>query len=381
MSAHGSDAAIAMDPDLWGELYAFIDLATLVFAKLPLPAFFRLRQVCKAWNALAADPTFLRTAFTAPIPRPYFVVDSHRAGHRLLSYDGAWTWTRLPRVKCESSGLLIEDSDSNRVFDVHTRMVYALPDITTVRVPPLPVEEEEDYEEPLVGMIVDTSVKPYGFRVILGDELIGTRIYDSRSGSWTQKESTHEDSAIGNGARPGPVCAFSDGVLYIRVWRMGGYGTFDLHCYDVRRDEWDFELLPGIDEEEEEEWVFCDIGMWKDRLFMFGMRFEPPCSIVAWELWKSPDGFYSPPDDVYDGTWKRFACMPVELCSWMLAGEEEKLKRGWAHEFVDIKSRFCGEYVLLYNSGGRADFTEERAVMFNLDSMTWEKVELPGSVV
>ena len=363
----------AMDVALWGDLQRHIDLA-LIFAKLPLHHFFRLRLVCKHWNRLAADAKFLDQTFAAPIPKPYFVVDIH-VGHRLLNYDAigrAWHWTRLPRVKCEADGLLCEDADSIRVFNVHTRTVHVLPDFCEVREPPLPVEEEEDYDEPLVGMIADTSAKPYGFKLILGDELIGTRIYDSGSGSWTQKISTHEDSLF-QVAWPRPTCAHWNGVLYIRVWRRGDFGTCDIHSYDLQRDEWSFEVLPG----NVEEWVFCDIGAWNNRLFLFGMPLQPPRGIMTWELCNGISEDYS---SSVDNTWSLFDCMPEDLCSWMLAGEEDKLHVGWGHKQIDINSRFCGEYVLVYNAVGLAEVAK-RAVLYNLDSETWEKVELPVAVI
>lgn len=122
-----------MDAKLWGELQSYMDLS-MIYAKLPMAEFFRLRQVCKEWNRLAADRTFLLQTFEAPIANPYFVVANRRTGHhRLLTCEPApsrrWSSTPLPRARCEVAGLLYEDStDSNcRVFDVHTRVFHALP--------------------------------------------------------------------------------------------------------------------------------------------------------------------------------------------------------------------------------------------------------------
>jgi hypothetical protein len=55
-----------MDPRIWGNLKYYVDLQEMVYAKLPVREFFRLRLVCKEWNALACDPQFLRHAFTDP---------------------------------------------------------------------------------------------------------------------------------------------------------------------------------------------------------------------------------------------------------------------------------------------------------------------------
>lgn len=217
-----------------------------------------------------------------------------------------------------------------------------------MQMPLLPVEEEEDYEDPLIGMTVDTSVKPFAFRVILADEVIGTRIYDSRSGFWTHKPSTYEYSAPVEWTQS---CAHYDGFLYIRVWGAHG-AAFDLHTYNLERDEWDCQV-PGIPED---VWGFCDIGVWRDRLFVFGMKFGPV--LTVWEL-----------SNHFEDPWTFFDCMPGDLCSWIMTGEED--------QYVNIQSKFCGEYVLVYNCVGLEDATE-RAVLYNLDRKTWEKVELPG---
>jgi hypothetical protein len=109
------------------------------------------------------------------------------------------------------------------------------------------------------------------------------------------------------------------------------------------------------------------------------MKFESlDCGIMVWELHKQ----YSVYGYGSDEDWMVFDLMPEDLYSWVVAGAEEKLPydlgllNHWV-EVVDIRSRFCGEYVLVYNAVGVEDVTE-RAVLYNLESMKWEKLELPG---
>lgn len=117
-----------MNAYLWAELQNFIDLS-MIYAKLPLAPFFRLRQVCKEWNHLASNRQFLEQNFKAPISiNPYFVIHCPNGGHILLtSESSSWSSMPVPRMRCEVSGLLFEDSNRNRVFDLHTRVFHTLP--------------------------------------------------------------------------------------------------------------------------------------------------------------------------------------------------------------------------------------------------------------
>lgn len=114
-----------------------------------------------------------------------------------MTYDGSpqrWSATRIPPALCEVEGVFREDFFSNRIFNVHTRIFYDPP--PPPKPPsslPLPDEDDGDDEdeddalgsiwtqESLLGMTVDTSVWPYSFRMILGDELCETRIYHLNS--------------------------------------------------------------------------------------------------------------------------------------------------------------------------------------------------------
>ncbi|KAG0631839.1 hypothetical protein M758_1G283000 [Ceratodon purpureus] len=374
-SGYGESSLQGMDARLWGRLQDHIDL-TMVYAKLPIGAFFRLRQVCKEWNRLASDQGFLQESFPHPIPQPYFVVgdrntEMHRlfrcpkVGHRLLTYEVSsrrWNWSRLPfhLFKCEVAGLLY-DSYSNCVFNAHTRVFHELPPLPEP--PPNPLVEDEHFLEPLVGMTVDTSVSPYSFQVILGHEDVGTRIYDSKSSSWTQKPSTLVvDARSVEESELKPTCAQCNGFLYFRVW---GEYSVNLHIYNLEKDEWNC----GPPSIPDAIYLFCDIGVWQERLFLFRMKAESSSTVWALELANHSEN-----------SWTLFDWMPDELCSWMLAGEEDNL---YNSEKIEMQCIFCGEYVLLYSCVKKMrqlEDVKDRAVLYNLDRKMFEKVELPGPV-
>lgn len=344
----GDEVEAMMDSNLWGDLQSHIDLS-LIFAKLPLAPFFRLRLVCQDWNRLAADRRFLHHSFQPPISDLYFVVAHGTTGHRLVTRDGSSAWTSMPlplplRGACVQSGLLY-DSERNRVFDLHTRMFLPLPPLPTeLQVPVLPEEEEDDYEDPLLGMTVDTSRNPYSFRVIVADEIIGTRIYDSTSGAWTFKPSTHEYSASVVGTH---TCVQYNKRLHIRVWDLPG-ATFAFHSYDLERDEWDC-LQIGIPDD---VWQI-ELGLWRGRLYLFGRNVKLELSV--WEM-----------STEFEEPWIRCHSMLGDLRAWLICGEDDR--------FGSVQCKFCGDYVLVYNCVG----VEGRAVLYNLDLQTWEKVELPA---
>ncbi|KAG0562866.1 hypothetical protein KC19_9G177700 [Ceratodon purpureus] len=359
------EGSINMDVRIWGKLGNHIDMS-LIYAKLPMEEFFRLRQVCKEWNRLAADRVFLEESFRDPVPRPYFAVDSAKMGHRLLARNATsklWSWTRLPSGKCAVAGLLCdysESSDSNWVFNLHTRVFHALPPC------PYAPADDTDFEEPLVGITVDMSVSPYSFKVILGEAETGTRIYDSKSNSWAQKPSTHVGSslALESEHQQKPYCFSCNGKLYFRVWDV--YKPMvDLHCYNLEKDEWQC----GEPWVPDEVWAFCDMGVWQDCMFYLRMMPEPDAAIevVEYDVGSA---------DKTEGDWRVIDCMPEELRTWMLAVQEATL--GEFGEEMEIQGVFCGEHVLVYNCVGLEDVTE-RAVLYNLEGKTWEKLQLPPS--
>ncbi|KAG0604000.1 hypothetical protein M758_10G136400 [Ceratodon purpureus] len=400
MTSSGEGSNDTMDSALWGQLQYHINLATTVYVKLPIGDFFRLRLVCKEWNRLASDRGFLEEIFRDPIPEPYFVVGNpsfecgfswnifnvanQRMKSRLLSYDGSsrrWSWTRVPDMFCEAmAGMFFESFIDKRVFSVHTRVFY---DPTPARRRAQLGPYDNCYghsEESLMGMTVDTSVRPYTVQIILGDDndnddqgVVATRIYHSESDSWTHNPSTLPCvDPFANFYKPAfaensTSCVLCNDILYIRTFEKDG-----LYSYNLKKEEWDYNSPAFPDD----AWIVGDFGAWQGRLFFFGLKgaeTQSSCAITVFEL-----------SNHYDvDSWTVFDHMPDDLCLHLLAGQEGGYSSYYEgseprkYRQMDMKSVFCGEYVLVYNILG-GDEMMERAVLYSFDRKTWERVDLPG---
>jgi len=71
-------------------------------------------------------------------------------------------------------------------------------------------------------------------------------------------------------------------------------------------------------------------------------------------VWKTSSNFEEPKID--------FDFMPTDLRTWMMM----------VFEYLNIMFRFCSKHVLVYNNVGG----QERAILYNLDQKTWDKIEL-----
>jgi len=205
--------------------------------------------------------------------------------------------------------------------------------------------------EPLVLMTVDTTLIPYGFRVIIADETIGTNIYDSNSGAWMHKASTFEH----RGPTFGNSCIHYNKSLYIRVGHESD-GEFDLVTYDPEKHEWDCRALGRSMDPLE----IYDIGVWQDRCFVLTLCWCVQNKLAEVNVLECLSNFEKP--------WAFFDSLPDDLCEWMMDRSKES-------EALSIMNKFCGEHVLLYLR--EADSEVERAIVYNLNRKTWDKIELP----
>lgn len=340
-----------MDVNLWGDLQNHIDLE-MVYEKLPLQPFFLLRVVCKRWNRIACE----RRGFQDPIPKPYFVsMPFSWSKPSILAFhiqSGQWMWKRLgqrepplkPPVPAFALHGLLYSSDCNRifrelqlyVFDGHTNKEYLLP--------PLPrLQQEFSWN----GMVVDTTVTPYTFKIIRGDTDFGTQIYDSVCNKWTT-----------NPARPYrkkpphlTTCANFNGNLYIR-----SVAPDFIMVYNLQKAVWSElqppEQLPGC------RTYGGSLGTWQNRLLTVvehhnGERFD---SVVVCELQAGSQD------------WREYIYMPSEFYNrWFKCADDL------------IWSSFCGEYLLVvawhYRSG---EYDQPKAVcLCNLATRRWEMFNAP----
>ncbi|KAG0611764.1 hypothetical protein M758_7G163100 [Ceratodon purpureus] len=352
-----------MNPRIWSQLQYHIDMK-MIFAKLPFREFFQMRLVCKEWNRLASDRGSLEESFRDPIPKPYFVVSDHG----LLAYEassGSWSCTPLPprlRLKGpEVEGLLYsieldsecQSFDRQEVFNVHTRVSYRLPQVGKRPISILP----------MVGMMVDTSVSPYSFQIILGsNENRCTQFFDSKSNSWTERRSKfdHTNQAFSSS------CVHENGFLYMNV-DVDDRPFYDyiMDYYDLEKDEWGkvYDTRGG----------FHEIGSWQGSLFDVHFQESWGETITVFEL--KLDGH--PGNEAY---WSAYADMPHDLFSWLTHGVEIEESDILIEKSQPIDTRFCSEYLLIHTivSDDERRAGAERFVLFNLATKAWEKLQLPA---
>ena len=193
-----------LDAELWGRLQDHIPL-DMVCEKLPFEDRFQLRVVCKSWHQIALQRLE---------PKPYFPNIAARYSGKptvlylngLVKYDvasGELSFERLPYclyrpfylrygfnrgLYSEVEGLMLcQHPDMSAVdehlavFNIHTKTLHTVP-------PPPDFRKEFDRYE-MVGvdrlMMVDTSERPYTFKLVLGRVHCKTHIYDSKSRSWS----------------------------------------------------------------------------------------------------------------------------------------------------------------------------------------------------
>ncbi|KAG0557737.1 hypothetical protein M758_11G149200 [Ceratodon purpureus] len=351
----GKGSGEEMDAELWGSLQRYIGLEK-VYTKLPFREFFQLRLVCKEWNRLAGDRAFLEETYKDFIlPEPYFVLDAEGPDDKvrgLLARDGRtklWTWTRLPNGNefwsvaglALSNVLKSKDEAERFVFNLHTRNKFTLP-------PPI---EQTLQLRPYSGMEVDTSVRPYAYKLMQGNDDAITQIYDSRTNTWTAKNS-HQ-----YGMSPGKaIAAFAKGVLFIRC------ELDEIVIYDTARDAWDGINPPPNGDSDD---FLRGIGAWQDRIFHPSVN--PKQKVIrVWEL-----------TNLAEEEWTEVDTMPGELYSWLFY---ENSNPPVDYRDVQILASYCKEWILIY--AWWIDDEEmiargERFVMFNLVTKIWEKLELP----
>lgn len=339
-----------MDANLWGDLQNHIDLE-MIYKKLPLRPFFLLRAVCKGWNHIAVE----RRGFKDGIPKPYFVsMPFSWSKPNILTFhiaSGQWLWKRLgqrrlplkPPVPAFALHGLLYSSDTwgmSRefqvyVFDAHINKEYVLP--------PLPrLEQELSWD----GMVVDTTVAPYAFKVIRGDTEFGTQIYDSVCKRWTSNTSR----PLRQKPRHLTTCANFNGNLYIR-----SVNPDYIMVYNLTNAIWSElqppERLPGCRTQ-------SSLGTWQGLLLTVaehhnGDRFD---SVVICEL------------EAQSQQWREYIFMPAGMYRRWFTGAEDII---WAS--------FCGEYVLLVAwQNWCGEYNQPKAMcVCDLASRRWEMFNTP----
>ncbi|KAG0579696.1 hypothetical protein KC19_4G117500 [Ceratodon purpureus] len=372
---------VAMDPTLWGNLKDYVAME-IIYAKVPFHEFFQLRLVCKEWNHLAGDRKFLEDHFKEYlVPEPYFYIPggceyldpypqlvNGRFMNGLLtiditSEDVGWiglynTWK--DRGGCFAvNGLIYSETvpspdylsrqkktpevvqkraESRRqeVFNIHTRVRHKLP------------APQLSTAIPVVGMLVDTSVRPYGFKVIQGCGDLGTQIFDSRTNAWELRPSrlpvgiaARLDSSRSKSYDNPGLCKHGsvncNGLLFIRT-----EDCKEILVYNEKEDVWSTLRVPNYFVRR-----FFSIGSWHGRLFNAGRL--GVCGLT-WDV-VNPSRH----------KWEPYDQMPADVRDWLACG---------LNFFLDCTD-FSKNYLLICNRRTTED-CKIKIVLYDLATKSWE---------
>lgn len=179
---------VAMDERLWGDLRE--ELVDRVLARLPIDSFFRLRAVCKRWNAIIHSHSFISdcSQVTSPLGH-YFIKADRRADRVLLGYSCALS--KWHRIALDFLPMQIQPAASAGglvclVADYRPFALFVCNPITKVarQLPPRICKRRPR----IVCMVVDRWVQGYkiiaagGYRT--DDDRWTTEVFDSVTSSW-----------------------------------------------------------------------------------------------------------------------------------------------------------------------------------------------------
>lgn len=359
------DEDIALDAGVWGGLQDHIPLQ-IVYEKLPYQELFRLRVVCKAWN---------HAALQRLEPKPYFVIiaqGSYDYGdtkyvNGVLSFDVASEKYRFQQQRFslphsysgpfpfEVEGLIFclhpHNLRQQGVFNIHSKTWHAIP----------PAPKESEYRS-AIGMMVDTSERPYSFKLVVGSLDTETQIYDSQSRSWTTTSSRLKQVAKpALSGREVVTCMCNNGCVYVSI------GTEILLMYSMEGDKWTILDFPEVKQAEEGGGGVHALGVWEGRIFTT-REDNSKRKVTVWEL-----------VDQTKEEWVKYAIISgadydlLMTCDFANYGPS-------IYEELRLVPCFCDGYLLIYN-WHYSNCQSYALGMLNLATYEWEKIVLPPRTV
>lgn len=340
----------------------------------------RSQKVAKATNGKKGQDTPDAEALQRVEPKPYFPTITLGAKdgnfeylNGILSYNvhtGKFDWNRQSFTLHDSGnhvpfaveGLIccqhLDDLEQQAVYSIHTK--------TWHKIPPSP--EESEFQSAL-GMTVDTSEKPYSFKLFQGSLDTKTQVYDSKSGSWSTKSSVLGTSAEDSLKKPPRTasCMCSNGCLYL------SRGNAVILKYSIENDSWT--TLGGPPMVEDDDHNTNTLGAYAGRIFTTRQELgggggddddgeEKKNCVVVWEL-----------VDETKNEWVEYARIAGEPYEWL---SECDFGNYGPHIYdeLGLVTCYCNEYLFIYNWAfgyARAD----GFVLFNLATKECTEVDLP----
>lgn len=405
-----------LDPALWGELHRYVNLEEMIAANLPLHAFYRSLSVCKKWNALKWNRSFLEQWSKTSLPKPYFILHGDRGCHQamLVQHANQWVLQQLPSFAFQQSltsvahGMVYtgtyEKCIRGTVFNIHTKVFR--------RLPPL----QSDCSPLSSILAVDKHTGAYKVMVSWDQNnthpsIIGTtHVYDSMTGTWTQ--SSDSRASARSVVHVGEDYTYCEGVMYIKRETYKLPLTHQaLFAYSFEHDFWavlaraphGYARLKGLG-----EWngVLRDMTL-DDKCVLRVWEFQltgPEVEIVRnhkrsvkefqrrhsgdeWVEWRAnmPVAVNWQEYEfrrvwVFQQTgreWVEVDCMPASVLQWFL---EPYGLHGFLYPPMTkqcIRTSYCEQYVLLSHHGFAENHgLASRLVLYNMALRSWQPLHV-----
>jgi hypothetical protein len=352
-----------MDADIWSNLQDYIPLQ-LIYEKLSQNDLSRLCLVSKEWNHASLQRVLPKNSFVTIITwarnEGEDWDDHYLNGIITCDINNVHSLTfqnerfRLRPKECyvppfEVEGFILchhpDNIQERGVFNVHTQTWHVIPE----------APNKSDTIS-VCGLIVDTIVKPFTFKLIEGCLDIATQIYDSQTKSWSVTSSRlladYENLAYDGEY----TCVCRNGTIYISVHENV------VLKYSLIDDLWTTLEFPAVITPIEHN----TLGVWESRIFTVRESLEDQ-PVTVWEI-------------VNEETqeWVEYANMPDELYQWM-----------FEHDFPfsredDHDEQFECNYLRTFFRDGYILFcfwtwytaTANALVLFNMATKEWMKVDL-----
>ena len=365
-----------MDPKLWGNLPDEVLLK--IYKSLLIKDFYNLRMVCKEWNKVASKRRCFNDQY---VLKPYFLIFDGLLNHdssQILAYNassGLWIWKNIPQLGFIFGSKIGDNYEAFVVegvfFDGTTSHSHKPMDVTVItiffhvhidyrhfqaydrrrlddvkKIPALP-----QVEQSILGMMVDTSKRPYTFKLIMGNCNADTLILDSETNIWESRPSRMvRCKAPCPGFMP-KSCVQLDGHMY--VWT----DLDEIQVYSLEEDKWS--TLSAPQRHPQSSWQYSSevrgLGHWDGVVYAVNKNKQGTLSV--WKLMNR-----------VTQNWSKFEQIPSQLFSYL------KL------EFYGtvIFAAHCNEYFLIHVRFWDVckEYYDRRFVLFNISNKRWEIVDL-----
>ena len=183
-----------MEQEIWKDFPE--DLFEAVIARLPIPAFFRFRSVCRQWNSLLASQSFSEHCAQVPQENPWFYTITHEnvnSAHGNVNsaamYDPSLKKWHRPSISTLPTGLIVLPVASAGglvcCLDIGHKNFYVCNPLTR-SCKELPARSVKVWSRIAVGMTVSGNSTGSGYKILWVGCDGEYQVYDSVLNSWSR---------------------------------------------------------------------------------------------------------------------------------------------------------------------------------------------------